>query len=69
MRLSYHREKTRNLVINPAAHGKSGTRVRRAGSVDHYGQKIWSSMHPRNYGCNKIVSPFVHHPFHISGFG
>ena len=37
MRLSYQREKTRNLVINPAALGKSGTRARSARSVDHYG--------------------------------
>ena len=33
------------------------------------GKKIWLSMHPRNFGFDKIVSQYVHpyiHPYHVS---
>ena len=29
------------------------------------GNKIWLSRHPTNFGCEKIVCPYVH-PIHVS---
>ena len=30
------------------------------------GKKIWSSMHPRNFGSDKIVHPYVNSPLQVS---